>query len=460
MKKLPKVIAVVIIAALIIFLAYVVITFPPVMAGMAAKTMCSCVYVTGRTAESVRQKELKVFPGLSSAKITLNSSDSTVSAKILWKTSVAIFRKGLGCTLLANLPETEIRQQAVSLPVPPVVNKDTIPWPMGNFITDTKRDDIDYTIVKQALDKAFQENDPEKPVFTHAIVAVYEGEIIGETYADGFDHNSRLMGWSMTKSVMNALIGILVMEGKLTLDAPAPILAWQQDNRKNITLNHLLQANSGLSWSESYFIPTSDFHNMFIRSDDKAAYAISRKLKYNPNEHFEYSSGTANILSHIIRQTVKDENYFRFPYEKLFYKLGMNTAILEPDASGTFVGSSYGFASARDWARFGLLYLNDGEYNGERILPEGWVHYTTKPAPNTTKGEYGAQWWLNRGSVGNDGIRKYPELPADAFWADGFEEQFVMVIPSKRLVLVRLGVSHHGFDFTSLATEILKALPQ
>jgi CubicO group peptidase (beta-lactamase class C family) len=138
----------------------------------------------------------------------------------------------------------------------------------------------------------------------------------------------------------------------------------------------------------------------------------------------------------------------------------MNHTIIEPDPSGTYVGSSYAFASARDWARFGLLYLNDGVWNGERILPEGWVAYSSTPSPAAKLGEYGAQWWLNHGAEGNPEMRKYPGLPQDAFWADGFEEQYVMVIPSKKLVIVRLGVSHHGFDFTKLAVDIQKALPQ
>jgi len=289
---------------------------------------------------------------------------------------------------------------------------------------------------------------------------VYDGQIIGEKYAPGLDIHSKLAGWSMAKSVTNALIGILVAEDKLKTNDPAPVAEWKTDVRKDITLNDLLQASSGLSWSESYFVPTSDFHNMFIKSDDKGAYAASRKLKQRPGELFQYSSGTTNILSRIIRQTTGEEQYYRFPYEKLFYKIGMNETVIEPDASGTFVGSSYVFATARDWARFGLLFLNDGVWNGERILPEGWVAYSMTPAPSAKMGEYGAQWWLNRGAPEKPEIRKYPELPPDAYWADGFEEQFVMVIPGKKLVIVRLGVSHHGFDFTKLALGILNALPE
>ena len=131
---------------------------------------------------------------------------------------------------------------------------------------------------------------------------------------------------------------------------------------------------------------------------------------------------------------------------------------MEPDASGTFVGSSYSFATARDWARFGLLYLNDGVWNGEVILPAGWVTYSTTPAPAADLGKYGAQWWLNAGDPQNQQLRKYPDLPPDTYWADGFEEQYVMVIPSKKLVVVRLGVSHHGFDIVKLVNSVIEAV--
>jgi len=255
-------------------------------------------------------------------------------------------------------------------------------------------------------------------------------------------------------------VGILVKQGKLKVEDAAPILEWKNDSRSKISLHNLLQASSGLSWSESYFSPTADFHQMFIRSDDKGGYAASKELVHEPGSFFQYSSGTTNLISRMIRHTVGDEAYYKFPYENLFYKIGMNHALMEVDASGTFVASSYSFATARDWARFGMLYANDGVWNGERILPEGWVKYTVTPAPAAELGKYGAQWWLNAGEKNNPAMRKYPDLPRDAYWADGFEEQFVMVIPSKDLVVVRLGVSHHGFDFSKLVNGVISALPE
>src|SRR5688572_2082371 len=147
----------------------------------------------------------------------------------------------------------------------------------------------------------------------------------------------------MTKSITNALVGILVKEGQLDVEKPAPVVEWQGDSRNKITLNNLLQASSGLEWSESYFVPTGSFHQMFIKSDDKGGYAATKELSHQPGTFFQYSSGTTNIISKIIRQTVGDSAYYKFPFEKLFYKIGMSHMIIEPDASGTFVGSSYSY---------------------------------------------------------------------------------------------------------------------
>lgn len=446
----------------IIFIAltFVLATFPPVMTGMVSKTMCSCVYVTGRSPESVSEKELRVFPGLTWASVVLDDTDSSVTASLLWKTSKAFYRKGLGCTLLAERSAEEVKQQAIRTAEGIPVNQDTIPWPSGNLLPAEKDPGVNYTLLNKVVDKAFEDVDVQNPVFTHAVVVVYNGQIIAEKYAKGFDYNSRLMGWSMTKSIANALVGILVKEGKLDIDDPAPIQEWQQDDRKKITIHNLLQASSGLDWSESYFNPVGAFHQMFIKSDDKAGYAASKPLAHAPGRHFQYSSGTTNILSRIIRQTVGDEDYYRFPYEKLFYKIGMYRAILEPDASGTFVASSYGFASARDWARFGLLYLNDGVWNNERILPEGWVKYTITPAPAAPKREYGAQFWLNYGKEDDPAVVEFPGLPHEAFLAEGFERNSVVVIPSRNLVVVRLGVTHNkNFDHAALIQGVIAALP-
>lgn len=457
MKKIFKYFLLTATAALLVVLGYVLVKFPPILVGMASKTMCSCVYVMGRTPESVKQKELTVFPGLNSATFEFEDSVS-VTANFLWVKSKAIYRKGLGCTLLAQQSEESIRRQNFSLPQQPAFDPDTVAWPTGNLLSDSRIAGVDYDAITKAIGEAFEETDAEKPKNTLAVVALYDGQVVGERYAEGYNIHSPIMGWSMTKSLTNGLVGVLVKEGKLRLDAPAPVNEWQSDERKNITLNHLMHASSGLEWDESYFGP-GDFHNMFTHSDDKGGYAASRKLKYPIGEHFEYSSGTTNIISGIIRQTVGDENYPLYAYKNLFHRIGMFNTLIESDASGTFVGSSYGFASARDWARFGLLFLQDGMWNGERILPEGWVSYSSTPASAAPIGEYGAQFWLNAGEKGNPLNSYHPGIPNDEYGAEGFEQQSIFIIPSQKLVLVRLGVSHHGFDIEGLTNKIIKALP-
>lgn len=459
MKRFFKIIGWLILLLVLAATGYVAFTFPAVMAGMAAKTMCSCVFLSDRTEQSVRDKELQVFPGLSKASITI-SSDSSVTARIAWKKSKAIYRRGLGCTLLAERAEDEVRAQPINVATAPRLKQDTVTWPLGDVLPAKLSPEIDSVRIVAAVREAFEEPDSTRPKNTRAVVVVYKGQIVAEQYAPGIQRHTRLMGWSMTKSITNALIGLMVKDGKLKVDAPAPVAAWANDDRRKITLNNLLQATSGLTWTESYFVPSSHFHTMFIRRDDKGGYAESLPLEFEPGTHFEYSSGTTNILSRILRQTIGDQDYYRFPYDSLFYPIGMYSAIIEADASGTFVGSSYSFASARDWARFGLLYLNDGVVNGRRILPEGWVTYTTTPAPAADWGRYGAQWHLNAGEKGNPGNRKMRALPTDTYWADGFEDQWIVVVPSHSLVVVRLGVSHHGFDIERLVAEAIAACPQ
>ncbi|MEJ1237828.1 serine hydrolase [Chryseolinea sp. T2] len=457
MKRLFKLLGLIVLVLLVAAIAYAAITAPPIMAGMAAKTMCSCVFVSDRSPQSVRDKELKVFPGLSDASIDIDEKQKTVTARVLWRTSKAIFRKGLGCTLLAERSEDDIRGQKIAVADPPISRQDTIDWPMGDRLSQVSPA-IDTVKLHAAITEAFNEDEPDGPKNTDAVLVVYDGQLVAERYASDNDVNKPHMGWSMTKSITNALIGILVKSGKLTLEQPLPFAEWKDDERNAITLNQLLQASSGLEWTESYFVPTSHFHRMFILTDDKAGYAASLPLKEAPGSRFQYSSGTSNILARLIRQTLGDESYYRFPYDSLFYLIGMNHALIEPDASGTFVGSSYSYATGRDWARFGLLYLNDGIWNGRQILPKGWVEYTRTPAPAALRGEYGAQWHLNAGAPDNPSERKFPNLPTDAYWADGFEDQWIVLVPSHKLVVVRLGVSHHGFAIERLVTEVMEAV--
>lgn len=432
----------------------------PVVAGYGAKILCTCVYVQGRNEQDVINAEFNTLLGkVGSASV--NREDSSATGSVLFFSSKkAIYRKGLGCTLVNGLDEEELRAQKFIGKETLAINQDTIAWPDGNVTSDS----LDPGINKVALDKvvgdSFVDQDPKLAINTRALLVVYNGNIIAEKYAEGFSATTPQMGWSMTKSITNALIGILVKKGKLNVDEAAPIAEWADDDRKNIKLNDLLRASSGLEWSEKYDRP-SDATEMLFRKGDAGAYALSLKAKKKPNELFYYSSGTTNILSKIIRDKVGDDAYHKFPYQQLFNKISMTSAIIEPDAYGTFVGSSFSYATARDWARFGLLYLNDGVWNGEHILPDGWVKYTTTPAPAAKRGEYGAQFWLNAGAKDNPANRSYPSLPTDTFLADGYEGQYVIIVPSKKLVVVRLGLSQKALpNMDKLVAQIIDALPK
>ncbi len=448
---------------LFILLVYVcgfIWTSLPLINGYAAKTMCSDVFVCHRTTADIRANELGSFP-FNLASVTISLQDSSVTATIAGLASrKAIFRKGLGATVISGIPEVAVRNESFNLAVPPAVNQDSIEWPAGNKIWNTVTYDVDTLQLQQALQEAFNEPSHKSIRRTRAVIVVYKDRIIAEKYAWGFGARSIQLGWSMAKGIENALLGILINRGQLQLNRPAPVREWQQDERRTITINDLVHMSSGLHYASSATGP-SDLAEMLFSQNNMAAYGIKAAPEHPPGKVFHYADASANILSFIERAIIGDPQYYRFPYEALFYKIGMNSALLEVDGSGTFVGSSYCYATARDWARLGLLYLHDGVWKTERILPEGWVQFTSTPgAANNqeNKGAYGALWWLNKPD--SKGIFKYPHVPADCFSCEGYEGQFVVVIPSKQLVVVRLALERGDkLDGDKFLSGIIKALP-
>jgi CubicO group peptidase (beta-lactamase class C family) len=433
----------------------------PVISGYGAKVVCSGVFVAGRAKEDVVREDLASFP-MSLASVTVDEKDSSVTAS-LWGMvkRKAIYRHGLGATLVSGVEEAEIRGQRAEIAALPAVDTDTVDWPMGERGAEEdvvvgasggssgSGSRVEAEGMRAAVGLAFGATG------TRAVVVIHKGKIIAERYAPGFNRHTRLAGWSMTKGVMGALAGILVSQGKIDVREPAPVEEWKGDDRSRIRIGDLLHMSSGLSWWELYAGP-GDATKMLFLEADMGRYAELSSLRHPPGEVFNYSSGTANILSSILRRRIDgadaqgrggDGGYYRWPYEQLFYKIGMYSAVLEPDAGGTFVGSSYCYATARDWARFGLLYLWDGVWGGRRILPEGWVRYT-----RTGRG-YGALWWLN------DGERRYPGVPADCFSCEGFEGQYIWVIPSRDLVVVRMAMEHGPrLEVSAFLQAVIKAL--
>lgn len=461
-RKIKTILKYFLLVLLVCFLVYVW-KFLPIISGHVAKEMCSDIFISGRTPDDIAKHETGIFP-FNLTSYTVNIEDSSVSTSVFgFAKRKAIYRKGLGATLINGINETELRKQSINVISPSSFNQDTINFPQGNRIKDIIDTGVDKQQLNTAINDAFNEPDKKQQRQTRAVVVVYDGKIVGEKYANGYSINSKQLSWSMTKGIVNAMIGILVKEGKLNINSPALIDQWKNDERKKITIADLMHMNSGLRF---WWFPLgpSDLTNMLFKAKNMSEFAIDKPLKNEPGKVFNYSDGNANILSYIIRKTVGDKDYYRFPYEKLFYKIGMDNTLLEVDASGTFVGSSYCYATARDWVRFGLLYLNDGVWNGERILPEGWVKFTATASDAKNPGnygKYGALWWTNEADKNNPADKDYPNVPSDCFSCQGYDGQYVWVIPSKKLVVVRFAFEEGGYlDLNFFLSEIIKALPK
>ena len=427
----------------------------PIISGYGAKNLASAVYLQHRKPADVIKEDLGDFP-LSLGTFSVNEKDSSVTGSVWgFAKRKAIYRKGVGCTLINDLSEAQIRAQHFELPPPLQINRDSIPWPYGYKITEPVPAVINKPLLEQAITYAMHTAEGGKICYTRAVLVIYDGKIVGEQYAPGFDRNTVMLGWSMAKSFTGALICILVKEGKLNPDAPAPVPEWKNTAKEKITLKQLLQQTSGLDFKETYTGP-SEVTNMLFKHGDMAAFTAKRPLKYEPGTVFNYSSGNTNILSRITRQIAGESGYAAFPYQSLFHKINSYSVLLEPDASGTYTGSSYCYATARDFARFGLLYYNNGVWNGEQILPVNWVKESVRPSAADKRKHHGFQLWLN-GLAENDSTKRwYPDVPADMFFADGYGGQDTYIIPSKKLVVVRLGL--HGIDENEFLKKVIHSI--
>jgi CubicO group peptidase (beta-lactamase class C family) len=421
----------------------------PIITGYAAKNMSSALFVAKRTYESMEETDLN-FSFIRFVNNKIDPLQKSVKSRFLWHTSRTTFVNGFGSILVNDYDVNEIHSRLY--PVVPVLpeNPESIPWPMGDLITKPIHSGINMEKLNLAMEQAFADTIPFKGTF--AVMVVYKGQPIVEKYAKGFSADNLFLSWSMAKSFTNALTGILVKEGKLNIHEPADIDEWQNDERSQITINNLMQMNSGLEWNEDYG-NSSDVNNMLHKKGDMAHFAIEKPLKFTPGTVFEYSSGSTNIVSYLMRKAIGyDSEYFAFPREKLFNKIGMRSAIFELDASGTFVGSSYLYASLRDYARFGLLYLNNGKWLGKQVLPNEWVEYSTTPAAGSDD-RYGAFFWLNKSGV------DHPDVPRDMYSCRGHDGQYIYIIPSKEMVIVRTGYSKKGeFDENRFIAAIIDAL--
>ncbi len=420
----------------------------PIITGYPAKQLCSAVFISNRNQAEVEARDLH-FSFIQYTKNTVDLQDSSVTSTFLWGKSKAIYRKGLGCTLIRDVQEAELRK--IRFPkIEKAYNQDTIDWPLGNRLPHTNTN-IDTSKLAKITKKLMVGNGYNGHAF--AFMVVHKGIPVVESYQPQFSSNTRFQSWSMAKSFTNTLAGIMVKDGKLDINQPVGIPEWKNDKRQLITVNNLMQMQSGLQWNEDYG-NRSDVTVMLYCTGDFSRFASSRPLDFQAGTHWYYSSGSVNIVNQLMRKTMdNDQEYYAFAQSRLFNKIGMPNAVFEVDASGTQVGSSYIYATTRDYARYGLLYLQDGIFNGERILPEGWVNYTTTPALDSG-GKYGSLFWLNKS--------KYcPSAPDDMYSCNGHDGQRIFIIPSNDLIVVVLGHSpkpDRNMNFDSLLGDIISTL--
>jgi CubicO group peptidase (beta-lactamase class C family) len=421
-------------------------TLMPIITGYAAKNLCSAVFVSERNQENVEDLDLN-FSFISFVKNRVDNENKTVTSRFLWGKSTAVYREGFGVTLLQEKDVEELK--AITFPeISATYSGDTIKWPMGDIIPDSITG-IDRDALNSISDKLINDNAYGGTAF--AFVVLHKGIPVAEAYKPLLNKDTRFLSWSMAKSVINALVGIMVKDSVLYLEEKELIPEWSGDGRNDITLNNLMQMQSGLEWNEDYG-NRSDITVMLHCVPDFAEYAYTKPLEYEPGTHWNYSGGTTNIVSYILRnQFDTDDAYYAFPHEKLFYRIGITDAIFEPDESGTLVGSSYLYMKARDYARFALLYIQDGIFDGNRILPEGWVDYVTTTASNSNGG-YGSFFWLNH----DGGIKSAPE---EMYMCVGHDGQRIYIIPSLDLITVVLGYSpDDSMDFNQLLADIIGTL--
>lgn len=416
-----------------------------------AQQICAGVFISKRSFSDVLEEDLS-GPGLEPLQLftpDLDRETQQVSASAFGLFGqTAIYRQGLGCTLLHGRSASALRAEAKGLFAlePPLDN--AAEWPQGTRVAPKAfPDGVDGKAASRAIDEIFAQGDPARPRATRALVVVHRGRIVAERYAPGFDAAMALPGWSMSKTATGALVGLRIKDGALSLEQAGLMPEWRgaADPRRAITVGELMRMISGLAFDENPSDKLSDVSQMMFVQGNTAKFAAEKPLDHAPGSHWSYSSGATAILSGILRETFEEERtYWRFPKERLFGPLGMRTAQLAPDADGTFVGAAFLYASARDWARLGLLLLQDGQWQGKQLLPKGWAAYMTRPTPQSPQDRYGAQMWLKLPS--SPGLGE-PPMPEDTSYMLGFDGQVVAIVPSRNLVVVRLGRTKKGGDW-------------
>ncbi|MEM9279925.1 MAG: serine hydrolase, partial [Pseudomonadota bacterium] len=405
----------------------------------SAKIVCSNVFIAGRDAHEVLAVDVQApgHPLLKYISIDVDQEKQAVTAKLFQfiATATSQYRDGLGCTNIhsAQLSDARLAAQNAS---------STGLWPQGNSVNLSQ----DLGLMKVLSDEALLGEG------YRAALVIKNGRIVGERYAEGFDADTPLLGWSMTKTVTAALVGTLIRSSELsltdTLTNSYP--NWDGDGRKNVTVEAMLAMSSGLEWNEAYG-NVSDVTRMLFLNDDMSGFASKFELEADIASVFQYSSGTSTMLARVWQDKV-GEGSLAYPRDRIFSPLGMNSAVMETDANDTFVGSSYMYATARDWGRFGQFLLQKGVWERQQLLPTGFTEWMFEPV-EVSNGRY------TKGHLWREVKEGKPPLE-DSVWMSGHDGQFVGVFPSRSMVVVRLGLtpSSLGYSPLPLAQAVIGAL--
>jgi CubicO group peptidase (beta-lactamase class C family) len=439
--------------------------------GVQAVLTCNGLFTSNRSLEQVLAKELaylddarrglgKVAPyNVHTPQRAVSVGGGSAGPRI-----TAAFRTGLGCVVLAPNAELTTIEDLPEITLTPLPGDPSqITWPNGDGdAVSTPDKDVDQSALQAAATWAFERDTPEQ--HTISLLVVHRGRIILERYADGFDYLTRTRTWSTAKSIAATLIGMQVDAGNLELDAPLPF-AWEPeltspetDPRASITLRHVLNMSSGL-------YPVDSLGKEYATGSGLAYWAgassISgmrdRGLVRKPGTHWDYENYDTLLAVYALKQALGSERaYHEYPRKALLDRIGMRNTLLSTDRFGDFILSSQVYTNARDLARFGLLYLNDGVWDGERLVSSEWIDFVRTPAPATALrgNEYGGQFWLVPDDRKND-------VPADAYTTAGNRGQYVIIAPSHDLVIVRRGLDYgrQGFDPWDLLREVVRAVP-
>ncbi len=454
-------IAVLVVLAAFSFAARPVLRYADIAAGYACTVGALLHFGSGDSLERIRAQRLP--PQLSWMGLEADPATRTVTASVFGLIERrARYRPGLGATRVRGLTVALPEALAVPRPLEP-----DVAWPFGSSPELAPLPNgVDARALERVLDDAFvAPSGLERG--TYAIVVAVDGRLVVERHAEGYDRFTPLLGWSMTKSITALLVGRLIAEGRLALDEPPPVPEWSgaDDPRRAIRLEHLLRMTSGLAFYQNHTNQASDSLRMLFLSGDCGGYAADQPLAHAPGTHWAYSDGTSNILARICLEADGDELERRLtlPRRLLFEPLGMTTAEIAVDGSGTFVGSSLMLASARDWARFGQFCLDDGVWGGQRLLPHGWMERIFAATPESQARTYGAGFWrFDAAANARANGALHPRELDGVVYAAGFEDQFVFLDRARRLVVVRLGVDPEppGFDEEAFAASVLACFPE